>query len=118
MMKIFVIIMAKIIHPTLSPISVYYHYFHCLLTAHTNAPSQERQSPVGLECGSKQCSLTNILLILLVFINLPLTTLSLMNPLAQTSSHSYKSYDKDVQVGLMAIPRQVRKCHSPCAFWI
>ena len=75
MMKILVIRMPKTIHPTLSPISAYYHYFHSLLTAHTNETLQERQSPVGLECGSKQCSLTDILMTLLVFINLPLTTL-------------------------------------------
>ena len=118
MMKIFVIIMAKIIHPTLSPISAYYHYVHSLLIAHTNTPPQERQSPIGIECRSKQCSLTDILLILLVFINFPSTTLPLMNPQAQTSSHSCKSYDKDMQVGLMAIPHQARKCHSACAFWI
>ena len=41
-----------------------------------------------------------------------------MNTLPQTSSHSRKNYDRDMQVGLMAIPHQARKCHSPCAFWI
>ena len=88
MMKILMIIIGKIIHPTLSPISAYYPYFHSLLAAHTTALPQERQSPVKLECGSKQCNLTDILMILLVSTNLPLAVLSLMNPLAQTSSHS------------------------------
>ena len=40
MMKILVIT----IHSTLSPISAYYHYFHSLLTAPTNAPLQHTVS--------------------------------------------------------------------------
>ena len=117
------------IHPTLSPISVYYPYFHSLLTAPTNAlpPKQrstnikEKQFPAGLGRGSKwwsvtalpiRCS-TGILMILLVFITLPLITLSLMNPLVQTSSHSPKHYGRDMQVRLMAIPHQFRKWVTP-----
>ena len=44
-----------------------------------------------------------------VLINFPLITLSLMNLLVQTSSHSPKNYGRDMQAGLMAIPNQARK---------
>ena len=60
-------------------------------------------------------SLTDTLLnwcvedILSVLINFPLITLSLMNLLVQTSSHSPKNYGRDMQAGLMAIPHQARK---------
>ena len=63
---------------------------------------KEKQSPAGLESGSKLWRVTVllisystvILIILLVFITLPLITLSLRNFLVQTSRHSPKHYGK------------------------
>ena len=117
------------IHPTLCPISVYYHYFQSLLTAPTNAPPpkhcwtniKEKQSPTWLERGSKRWTVTvlpirystGILITLLVFITLPSIALFLMNLLVQTSSHSPKHYGRDMQVRLMAIPHQVRTWVTP-----
>ena len=92
---------------------------HCQCTASkTLFPNiKEKQFLARLECGSKQCSLivlpihysTGVLKILSVLINFPLITLSLMNLLVQTSSHSPKNYGRDMQAGLMAIPHQARK---------
>ena len=92
---------------------------HRLQNSFTNI--KEKQFSAGLKHGSKRCSLTvlpirystGILNALLVLINLPLITLSLMNPLIQTSSHSPKNYGRDMQVEIMAISHQARKWVSP-----
>ena len=52
---------------------------------------------------------TGRLKILLVFINLSLITSSLINLLAQTSSHSPKNYGRHMQIGLMLVPHQTKK---------
>ena len=117
------------IHPTLSPISAYYHYFHSLLTAPTNPPPprhcsaniEEKQAPAGVQRRLKWWSAAvlpirysiGILKLLLVLITLPLITLYSMNPLVQTYSYSPKNYGRDMQVRLMAIPHQSRKWVTP-----
>ena len=89
--------------------SAYNHYFHRLLTAPANASppkhcfansnreNAESLPPAGLEWGLQQWNseiLTKLYatVLLLVFINLPLITPSLMNPLVQTCSHSHRNY--------------------------
>ena len=118
------------IHATLSPTSAYYHYFHSLLTAPANAlppkhcfPTLKKNNPqLGLNADQSSAVWqsyrytiysTGVLKILSVLINFPLITLSLMNLLVQTSSHSPKNYGRDMQAGLMAIPHQARKWFTP-----
>ena len=89
--------------------SAYNHYFHRLLTAPANASppkhcfansnreNAESLPPAGLEWGLQQWNseiLTKLYatVLLLVFINLPLITPSLVNPLVQTCSHSHRNY--------------------------
>ena len=112
MMKILATRMAN--HPlysTLSLFPAYYHYFHSLLTTPTNAPPSKTLSPKSrkkipnwartrLQRYSLKVipirQLTGWVQRLLMFMNLPLITSSLMNPLVQTSSHSPKNSDKDM----------------------
>ena len=102
MMKILATRMAKqTIDSIISPIlSLFYHYFHSLLMAPTKAPPP---NTAGAWTRIIQCMTTVLPLcyssdcfkILYVFINLPLITSSLMNPLVQTFSHSPKNYGID-----------------------
>ena len=120
MMKILAIRMANHpLYPTLSLFSAYYHYFHSLLTTPTNAPLSKTLSPKSrkkipnwartrLQRYSLKVipirQLTGWLQRLLMFMNLPLITSSLMNPLVQTSIHPKILTKTCMQVELMTIP--------------
>ena len=123
--------------------SAYSHYFHRLLTAPANASppkhcfansnreNAESLPPAGLKWGLQQWNseiLTKLYatVLLLIFINLPLITPSLMIPLVQTCSHSHRNYglwvrpSGNIWVGLLVgnSPWKYEVRHFPCAFWI
>ena len=91
--------------------------------------SKERESPPGLERGWLQQYSLTVLLIhqsircikrLLILLNLPLITSSLMNPLVQTSNHSPKNSGRDMHASRTygKSPSNQEVGHSHCAFGI
>ena len=102
----------KTIHSAFPLSLAYYLYFHSLLTAPTYEPPPKhcfhKQLRIaflpGRERGSYRCKVivspirysTGCMKLLLVFINVPLPTSSLVHILVQTSNHSPKNYGRNM----------------------